>query len=81
MKTPCQCNSVTHMHGRDGQDYARAHLVQIKVDNENWIILHQCPVTGKYWKEHFPRSGEHGGGPPEFDQISKEQARSEFGIE
>ena len=80
MNTPCQCNSVTHMHGRDGQDYAKAHLVQIKIDDENWTILHQCPVTGKYWKEDFPRSGEHGGGSPEFNQISEEQARREFSI-
>lgn len=78
--TFCQCNSVRHMHGRDGQDYAKAHLIQIKVDDDQWIVLHQCPVTGRYWKEHFPQSGEHGGGPPDFDQISKEQAKAEFGI-
>lgn len=76
MRMQCQCDSVTHMHGRDGQDYAKAHLVKIKVDDENWIVLHQCPVTGKYWKEHSPRSGEHGGGPPEFDQISDVQSEN-----
>jgi len=78
--TECKCELVTHLHGREGQDYAEEHLKQIKVDDDNWIVLYLCPVTGKYWKEHFPRSGEHGGGPPEFDQISNEQANDEFAI-
>lgn len=80
MRMRCQCDSLMHLHGRDGQDYAKSHLVQIKVNNEYWIILHQCPVIKKYWKEHFPRSGEHGGGPPAFDQISSEQAKIEFNV-
>ncbi len=76
--TECKCETVVHLHGRAGQDYAKTHLVQVKVDDVNWVVLHRCPITGRYWKEYFPRSGEHGGGPPEFQQISEEEARREF---
>ncbi|MEM1223525.1 MAG: Imm27 family immunity protein [Verrucomicrobiota bacterium] len=64
----------------EGEAYAKEHLQQIKVDDVEWKILHRNPKTGQYWKEWFPRSHMHGGGPPEFVKISDAEAREEFGI-
>jgi hypothetical protein len=35
-------------------------------------------LDGEFWKECFPHSELHGGGPPEFVQITEEEAKSEF---
>lgn len=75
----CKCESVSHFHGREGQDYAKSHLKQLTVDDENWKILYKCPITNEFWEEYFPRADEHGGGASEFEKISREQALREFG--
>ncbi|GEM_PF-1103287 len=66
------------LKGNEGQKFARKHFVQIVVDDVNWKILHRDPSTGEYWKEFFPDSEMHGGGPPVFERISEEDARREF---
>lgn len=75
----CKCRYVSHFHGREGQDYAKSHLKQLAVDDEDWKILYKCPITSELWKEYFPRAEGHGGGASEFEKISREQALSEFG--
>lgn len=77
----CRCRETTHFHGAAAQEYSRGHLTELKVDDANWIVLFQCPETGIYWKEHFPRSGEHGGGASELLQIRREEAATEFGLQ
>ena len=74
----CRCETVESLEGRDGQDYARAHLDEVTVDQERWLVLHRCPVTKLYWRESFPHSDEHGGGSPLFERITEEQATKEF---
>jgi len=76
----CKCKDVQRLHGRQGQDYARAHLEELVVDSENWQVLYRCPETGRYWKEYFPQPEAHGGGPQDFVQIPKEIAEEEFDI-
>ena len=76
----CRCRTTTILHGREGQDYAKAHLVEVKVDDLNWTVLHRCMDTGIYWKEHMKYPEAHGGGIPEYIQISEEQAKTEFGL-
>ena len=70
-----------HLEGNAGQEFARRNLVQVVVDDINWKVLHRNPTTGEYWKEFFPQSGMHGGGPPVFVKISEEEAKREFKIE
>lgn len=70
--------STKRFHGREGQEFAKKNLTTVKVDEVNWMVLHRNPKTGEYWKEFFPRSEEHGGGPPEFVQISEEEAKRLF---
>ena len=76
----CRCDKIEVLHGREGQEYARGHLEQLMVNDVKWIVLHRCPVTGKYWIEHFPQSSGHAGGPPEFRQISEETATAQFEV-
>lgn len=77
--TSCECESTSHLKGVAGQEYAREHLEQLKVNESAWIVLHRCPNTGRLWKEYFPHSDEHGGGSPEYEQISLSKAKEEFG--
>ena len=55
------------------------NLVQLKIDSVNWTVLWKNPQTGEFWKEYFPHSEMHGGGPGEFVKITEAQAKSEFG--
>lgn len=77
--TSCRCEHVTHLAGHSGQDYARAHLTEVRVDADKWLVLHRCPATGRYWLEWFPDSGSHGGGIPEFRQVSAAEIPALFG--
>jgi len=76
----CKCDLFTQLEGNEGENYARSHLAEIKTDQINWKTLYKCPTTGKYWREYFPFPEAHGGGPPEFVQISAAQALDEFGV-
>ena len=66
------------LRGREGQEFARKHLTTVKVDEVNWLVLHRDPTNGKYWKEYFPQAEAQGGGPPEFIQITEEEAKRIF---
>lgn len=76
----CLCKSTRKLQGVEAQDYAAAHLSELAVDSRGWKVLYRCPETGIYWKEWFPRSEAHGGGPQELVQISPEEAREEFHV-
>ncbi len=78
--TVCRCKSLESISGRSGQDYARDHLQEVLVDDKRWLALHRCPITNIYWRESFPRSEEHGGGPPLYEKITDVQAAEEFGV-
>jgi hypothetical protein len=65
--------------GNEGRDYAKENLVQVKVNDQQWTVLWRDPLTGQFWKEYFPHSERHGGGPSSFVKITEEQALAEFG--
>lgn len=67
------------LHGQEGATFAKQHLIQVKVDEVSWRVLWRNPSTGEYWKEYFPQSELHGGGPAEFVKITEAEARNEFG--
>ena len=68
------------LEGNEGQEFARSNLVQVVVDDVNWIVLYRDPKTGDYWKEYFPQSELHGGGPPIFVRISLDDAERDFKV-
>ncbi len=53
-----------------------ARLLEMK--HNRAAALWKNPQTGEFWKECFPHSELHGGGPAEFVQITQEEAKSEF---
>jgi hypothetical protein len=77
----CRCKGLDSLRGTEAQEYARDHLVELKVDDLNWIVLYRCPGSGLYWKAWYPQSEAHGGGPPELSKIEKERAEREFGLQ
>lgn len=77
---PCRCMDLERLRGVEAQEYAREHLVELKVDDVNWVILYRCPHSGIYWKEWYPQSEAHGGGPSELVRIRREEAEREFGL-
>jgi hypothetical protein len=68
------------LQGQSGAAYAKQHWTQLKVDSYNWRVLWRDPTTGEYWKESFPHSEAHGGGPSKFERITEAQANIEFGL-
>ena len=74
----CRCEARDRYSGVEAQEYARGHLVELKVDDVNWTVLYRCPDTGTYWKEWYPQGEAHGGGPSELVRISREDAEREF---
>lgn len=78
--TKCRCEELKHIHGRAVQDYASTHLQKLSVNFNTWEILYQCSVTKRFWKEYYPHSEAHGGGPPELIQISPEDAEKDFNL-
>lgn len=65
--------------GAAAAQHARKHWVLVRTDAVKWNSLWRDPVTGKLWKEFYPRSEAHGGGPPSFETITEAQAQDEFG--
>ncbi|QQR80661.1 MAG: hypothetical protein IPJ69_00380 [Deltaproteobacteria bacterium] len=78
--TKCTCCSIVQLSGSRGKEYASSHLKKLKIDEVNWTVLIQCPQTHRYWKEFYKYPESHGGGIPEFIQISEEEAKREFGL-
>ena len=76
----CKCQVLECLKGVEAREYARGHLMELKVDDANWIVLYRCPETGLYWKEWYPQSEAHGGGPSELIKIEKGDAEREFGL-
>lgn len=74
----CRCNEINHIHGREGQDYVSSHLEELAVNDSEWTVLYRCPVTSIFWKLSYPYPEAHGGGPPDFDQITEKEAMNEF---
>ena len=74
----CKCKNIKAFLGGEGENYAKEHLKKLTVNKALGMVLYLCPSTGKYWKKYFPHPQAHGDGPPDFTQISEEEARKEF---
>lgn len=64
------CNRVIYL--------TENYLEELVVDSPNWEILYRDPKDGRFWVKTYPQSNLHGGGPPELEVISKEEARKRF---
>ena len=69
----------TRLSGNEREAFVKQGLMQLKIDALNWRVLWKNPQTGELWKEYFPHSEMHGGGPAEFVKITEKDAKVEFG--
>lgn len=74
----CKCDIIKILHGESGQNYVNEHMNKIAVNDDTWEILYHCLNSNRYWKKYFPNPEEHGGGLPDFIQITEEEAKKEF---
>jgi Immunity protein 27 len=44
-----------------------------------WQTLYQDPDDGRYWERTYPQGELHGGGPPQLQSLSKEEAKQKYG--
>ncbi|WP_448593695.1 Imm27 family immunity protein [Thermoflexus hugenholtzii] len=67
----CQCREISEIAGSDAEEYAREHLIKVRVDGIAWEIEYQCPETGIHWVMDFPCGEAHGGGPPRLRKLNR----------
>lgn len=46
----------------------------------DWETLFQDISDGRYWERTYPQGELQGGGPPQLQVISEEEARKKYGI-
>jgi len=45
-----------------------------------WSILYEDPEDDRLWELTYPQSEMHGGGPPRLTWVSRETARTKYGL-
>lgn len=68
----CACESLFELEGNEAEIYAEEHLQKLEVDPVAWTKTYVCEATGRTWLMDFPRSEEHGGGPPRLRQLAED---------
>jgi hypothetical protein len=59
-----------------------AHHLQKIADSPQWgawETLYKDPDDDRYWERTYPRSGMHGGGPPQLKNLTTGEAEQEYG--
>lgn len=46
----------------------------------DWETLFQDPSDGRYWERTYPQGNLQGGGPPQLQVISPEEAKAKYKI-
>lgn len=65
----CQCKTRVKFEGDEALQYAREHLIEVRVDNASQITHYVCPATNMAWQMDYPQSDLHGGGSPRLRQV------------
>ncbi len=52
-------------------DMSKKFWIKIEGHDQGWLSLFQCRDCRKYWVLDYPFSGQHGGGPPCYYNISE----------
>jgi hypothetical protein len=55
------------------------YLVSLGTDESGWDALYRDPVTGRLWELTWPRSDQHGGGPPRLRLVHADEVRPKYG--
>lgn len=60
------------------EDLKRGHLRELGHDKTGWDTLFVDPDDGRLWELIYPESGLHGGGAPELQHLTKEEAKNKY---
>ena len=60
-------------------DLTNEHLVKLGSDASGWDVLYRDPTDGRYWELTYPQSERHGGGPPQLECLTTEEAKRKYG--
>jgi len=55
-------------------------LVELAHSSDGWAVLYLDKSDGRFWELNYPDSGEHGGGAPCLEAISRDEAVEKFQI-
>jgi hypothetical protein len=58
----------------------KSHLKCLVKDSTGWDTLYRDPVDNRLWERTYPNGDWHGGGPPQLNVVSKEQASAKYNI-
>jgi len=56
------------------------YLIEIGEDESGWNKLYQDPEDNRYWEVTYPESETHGGGAPQLENISTQEAEKKYKI-
>ncbi len=54
------------------------YLIKIGEDNSGWNKLYRDPEDNRYWELTYPESESHGGGAPQLEFLSEQQAKNKY---
>jgi immunity protein 27 of polymorphic toxin system len=66
----------------DRIDWLIAHHLQKVADNPQsgaWETLYRDPDADRYWERTYPQGEMHGGGPPQLQRLTFQEARKKYG--
>lgn len=56
------------------------HLTEIGHDPSGWIVLYRDQSDNRLWELSYPESQSHGGGAPQLNLVSFDDAKRRYGI-
>ena len=54
-------------------------LQELGRTQDGWSVLYVDTADGRFWQLSYPDSGEHGGGAPCLEVLTRDAARDRFG--
>ena len=54
------------------------YLIEVSEDESGWNKLYKDPEDNRYWELTYPESEIHGGGAPQLENISIQEAEKKY---
>jgi hypothetical protein len=61
------------------EQLVNGHLVKLGTDWSGWDTLYRDPSDGRLWERIYPQGHLHGGGPPQLQLLTPEEAVKKYG--
>lgn len=58
-----------------------SQLVEVGGDASGWNALYRDPNDGRYWELVYPQGELQGGGPPQLQCLTVDEARQKYGAQ